>query len=37
MLVVRTEWQDNPRPIDDGTLDNEIGDVTGSTQHLELL
>jgi hypothetical protein len=37
MLVVRTEWQDNPRPIDDGTMVVAIGDVHGCSKHLELM
>ncbi|MBB45390.1 MAG: hypothetical protein CMM43_04695 [Rhodospirillaceae bacterium] len=37
MLVVRTEWQDNPRPIDHGTMVVAIGDVHGCSEHLELM
>ena len=37
MLVVRTEWQDNPRPIDYGTMVVAIGDVHGCSKHLELM
>ena len=37
MLVVRTEWQDNPRPIDHGTMVVAIGDVHGYSKHLELM
>ena len=32
MQVIRTEWQESPRPIDDGTMAVAIGDVHGCSQ-----
>ena len=37
MQVIRTEWQESPRPIDDGTMAVAIGDVHGCSQHLEVM
>ena len=37
MMVVRTEWQENPRPIDHDGMVVAIGDVHGCSEHLELM
>ncbi|MDC1428226.1 metallophosphoesterase [Rhodospirillaceae bacterium] len=37
MQVVRTEWQESPRPIEDGIMAIAIGDVHGCSQHLEAM
>ena len=35
MQVIRSEWQENPRPIENGQMVIAIGDVHGCSKHLE--